>query len=51
MGNYKRRTKEFSKPHNSQILKVQVVEEDVVRVGQKCSYLVKCKKIGITFSM
>jgi hypothetical protein len=39
MGNLKRRIKQFSKLHNSQILKVQVV-----RVGGKCSYLVKSKK-------
>jgi hypothetical protein len=40
MGNLKRRIKQFSKPHNSQILKVQVV-----RVGWRCSYLIKYKKL------
>ena len=40
MGNLKRRIKQFSKLHNSQILKVQVV-----RVGWRCSYLIKYKKL------
>jgi hypothetical protein len=40
MGNLKRRIKQFSKPHNSQIWKFQVV-----RVGWRCSYLIKYKKL------
>jgi hypothetical protein len=40
MGDLKRWIKQFSKPHNSQILKVQVV-----RVGWRCSYLIKYKKL------
>jgi hypothetical protein len=51
MGNLKRRIKQFSKPHNSEILKIQVVEKGVVRVRQTCSNRVKSRKIGIDSCM
>jgi hypothetical protein len=51
MGNLKRRIKQFSKPQNSEILKIQVVEKGVVRVRQTCSNRVKSRKIGIDSCM